>query len=121
MSFKCRPDCSACCGPISFPKDFYEQHKKHSFKEPVELIDLAEEVYPRTDDGLCVFLNRELHRCQIYDVRPEICRIYGTGVNEDLLCPFLKPNGKPRSEASRKQVERKLKNLYNTTKKRFSK
>lgn len=67
---------------------------------------LSGEYYQFTKDHLCVFLDRKTKLCKIYEDRPQICRDFGTGKDLLLQCPFLKPNGKPRSEAMKKRFKR---------------
>jgi hypothetical protein len=65
--FECKPGCADCCGPVPFGKSEYAK-----IPEPV----LAEGIgCPYIGDG----------GCSIYEVRPFLCRIYGTV--EDLKCP----------------------------------
>lgn len=69
-SFECIPGCTDCCGPIVFSKWEWSQVKE---KKEAESID-------------CPYSLQS--KCEIYDDRPILCRIYGTV--EDLLCPHGK-------------------------------
>ena len=99
--------CAAdCCGCVPIPTAMWAQHKD-KIQRPVEqLIEDKQEVYPMTADLKCVFLTPEL-RCIIYPERPEICSKFGMD-NTELACPICKPNGSVRSEASKKQVMRRM-------------
>ena len=74
-------------------------------------------------DGLkCVFLNPDTKKCAVYEYRPQVCRDYGIGKFDALSCPYLKSNGKRRTPAMVKRVQRQInknvdKNgIYPTTK-----
>ena len=41
--------------------------------------DRGMETMAKADDGWCVALDRDTHRCTIYDERPGICRKYAMG------------------------------------------
>jgi len=100
MVFKCIDSCGKCCGPILFTREEWEKHRY--LLPPCVYIDyIGDRIVPQTEK--CPFLTKE-KQCMIYDDRPEVCRLFG--VDERLPCPYLKPNGKPRSKASQKQVER---------------
>lgn len=40
-------------------------------------------------NAVCAFLTPE-YRCAIYDHRPPICRMFGTGLHPGLQCRYLK-------------------------------
>lgn len=108
----CKAD---CCGVVPFFKDFYLDNIDKLQCKVVELVPFgSDEVYPGTEDLQCCFMVRDssdkskLFGCAVYEDRPEVCRLYGTGARDDLLCPHLKPSGNLRSPASKKQVLRKL-------------
>jgi Fe-S-cluster containining protein len=99
------PDAPFCCGIIPFPLKFLEEHKKF-FKENGELKDNGDTAIILTADFLCVFFDRQTHKCAIYEERPEVCRNYG--IIEDLPCPYFKRSGNRRSPASEKITIRKI-------------
>jgi len=101
----CREKCGECCGCIPIPLEIYSKNK-HLIDNKIELIQTLEnEVYIITDNGLCVFLD-ENKRCQIYNDRPKVCRDYGT--IEELLCPYIKMNGRQRTETGIRTTKRKI-------------
>lgn len=108
MSFVCLPKCGHCCGPVGIAKEILEKHKDKMEGNAIKTFETERGNILITDDMRCVFLNRETAQCKTYEDRPQVCRDYGITNNPDLQCPYLKPNGNPRSEASRKQVERHL-------------
>jgi len=108
MTFQCKDGCSDCCGNINLKKSLISKHLNKIQQIPEETLDLGDEVFPLTDDSKCIFLIRKTNKCSIYDDRPYVCRIYGTGIEPKLLCPHIKPNGNPRSEAVRKEYTDKL-------------
>jgi len=127
MTFKCKPDCKAeCCGIIGFSTEFADKHE-HLIKKPIKevsvkafmerssilpdgdsilkLVDTAGVVFYIPPELKCVFLD-ENFKCMAYDDRPQICRLYG--IHSDLLCPYMKPNGNPRSPGDQRRTQRKI-------------
>jgi Fe-S-cluster containining protein len=122
--FKCQENCSAaCCGNgTPLEKEVWERNKHKAVIQPIEVIELKGDVFPFAETGeSCIFLDRETKKCVIYDDRPEICRLFGTGIDRQgkpnilLECPYFKPNGNSRSEAKRKQLDRKVKKQMTET------
>lgn len=111
--FKCRENCSECCGPVGFSEELIRKFEHLKQVKPKKILKGPDGlVWALTDDLKCVFLDRKKDKCVIYDFRPKICRDYGTGVNEGLLCVYVKPNGNLRSLAMEKRMRRVLnKNL----------
>lgn len=97
--FKCKDGCSACCGVVPIDKKTFHRNTGKLQTRVKELlkIDYAgiEYIIPVTKSGLCIFLNRDTKKCEIYDDRPEICKLYG--INPMLPCPYLNPDGSPRT------------------------
>lgn len=109
MIWKCKEGCSDCCGMIPMDADWAKKHEGKAFVQPVEVLAVPGKnnvLIAVTEDGLCVFLDRDNHKCVVYDDRPEVCRDYG--VIPDLPCPFIKPNGRPRSPAMVKRMRRRI-------------
>lgn len=110
-------DCSLCpkrgdcCGIIPIDRDIIENNKDKFQVTPVRIIETSTQYAVLTDDLLCIFLNRKTMLCSIYNKRPKVCKMYGVVDYKDLQCPYFKPNGSRRSEASQKQVERHIKKL----------
>lgn len=107
MTFKCLKGCGKCCGPVPIPKDVYERNRHKVRALTDDILETNGEVFVTQEDGFCIFLSEE-KECLIYDERPEVCRLYGISNDPRLMCMFLKPNGKPRSKASIKQLDRLL-------------
>lgn len=87
-------------------KEFLKRFEHLAQVQPLELVDLGEEIgiSPETEDGKCVFLNRETGKCVIYPHRPRICREYGQV--EKLPCPYVDLRGKKRSPAKVRRMKR---------------
>lgn len=84
---KCLDGCTDCCGPIPFNKWEWSQVKD---KRSANSIDC-----PYSIQG----------KCDIYDDRPLICRLYGTV--EDLQCPHgVKPLRMLTAEEGREILKR---------------
>lgn len=107
MSFRCREHCSDCCGPVPFPDATVTKHERLIVRER-ERVRLHGEMVILCEDGLCPFLDREdvQDKCRIYSDRPRLCRDYG--LSDEMPCPWMKPNGKPRSEAMVKRTQRRI-------------
>jgi hypothetical protein len=70
----CRRFCSQCCGPVVFSRLEWERIPDPLRKNATSLI--------------CPY-SGELGRCEIYDLRPLLCRLYG--VVERMYCPHANP------------------------------
>ena len=98
---------SDCCGvvPISAPVLYRNRNLYQT--TIIKQIPTSEGIFPVTEDGHCVFLNRKRHRCMIYLSRPEVCRIYGKV--KELQCPYIKMNGKLRNKDEQEVMKIKIK------------
>ncbi len=74
-SFICRPGCSDCCGPHPWTKAEHERIAAWLAERGRPLLRATGLDCPYIENG----------RCSIYEVRPFICRLYGTV--EGLRCP----------------------------------
>ena len=77
--------CSAeCCGAVPLSQSF----KKYPFVRKCEVRDF-DDFFIATDENLtCGFLD-ENYKCSIYEVRPNICRKFGSGKHKLLTCDYL--------------------------------
>jgi len=100
-----KPPCG-CCGFMIFEKKFVEKFKDKIEPNFKELAEKGNQVCYLYDDYRCPFLDRKIFKCKIYENRPNICKIFGTGIDPRILCPYYKPNGSLWSDAKRKQLER---------------
>lgn len=99
-------NCSECCGCIPISKEVYTNNLDKIDQSLVEEVLPGDELYVVTHDFKCIFLNREKNECMIYEDRPQVCRDFGTHKNPLLMCPYLKPNGNPWSQAQHKRLAR---------------
>lgn len=104
MTWECKKDCDECCGLIPLPSRivFDNAHLMQGVvtKRTVIPHDFAgheEQIFFVTQDFKCVFLDREKHRCLIYNDRPKVCRDYGR--IKDLLCCHIDMAGRARTPA----------------------
>jgi len=102
-NFKCKENCGECCGPIPINKKLFEKHKDKIQREIKQIVG----DFYLTEDLKCIFLNKET-KCAIYEDRPQICRNYGIGKFDALSCPYIKPNGNPRSSAMQRRIQRQI-------------
>lgn len=76
-SLACKPGCTDCCGPVCMSRVEWKRICDRLGYEP------------RGDASLnCPMIAGG--RCVVYDLRPAICRLYGT-VKGKLECPHVKP------------------------------
>lgn len=68
-SFKCKPGCTDCCGPIVFSKSEWE--------------DVPDKKNATNID--CPYIQKG--HCSIYENRPFICRLFGAAKDKQLECP----------------------------------
>ena len=74
-----------CCGAVPLAQSF----KKYPFARKCEVKDF-DDFFIATDENLtCGFLD-ENHKCSIYEMRPEICRIFGDASHPLSTCKYLK-------------------------------
>ena len=103
-AFKCREKCGECCGPVmwSLAEEIvirdYLKKRGLEYRKSKSLLDK------------CPYLTKD-KKCEIYEVRPLICRAYG--VVEGLECPFVSAN-KLMSKAEYKLLEEEVSRLSET-------
>lgn len=68
-SFECKKGCTDCCGPVPFSK--WEWERIQDKRTATSL------TCPYAVGG----------RCEIYEQRPLLCRLFGTVDDERLTCP----------------------------------
>lgn len=77
-SFECERGCTSCCGRILVAADEWERIVAYRRARNLPVLTI------RTDDPtLCPYVQEG--RCAIYEVRPLICRLYGT--TKGMRCP----------------------------------
>jgi uncharacterized protein len=83
-AFKCKEGCADCCGPVQLSRLEYHRCVKASGRT-------ADDVRRQMEKNIkkkiyqCPLVNQKTHCCTVYDVRPAICRIFGT--TRGLPCP----------------------------------
>lgn len=87
--------CGKCCYNVPIPKSYFTAFKNKivtPFDSAVGIGDLPkmgkDVIIPETKDGRCPFLT-EKNRCNIYSVRPWICREFGESKEPLLRCSIL--------------------------------
>jgi len=94
-----------CCAYNLFPKAVWEKYQNIAQEATHgKNFEKEGEVFIYTTDGKCPFLDRKDFHCLIYEDRPDVCKMYG--LSDKLPCPFIKPNGNPRSEAGCRHWQR---------------
>lgn len=91
-SFKCKPGCTDCCGPVPFSKWEWDRvsDKRHATPEHIKTLTC-----PYAVNG----------RCEIYEQRPLICRLFGAVDAPLMTCPHgCGPVGKLTDEQAREMM-----------------
>ena len=91
-SFKCKPGCTDCCGPVPFSKWEWDRvsDKRHATPEHIKILTC-----PYAVNG----------RCEIYEQRPLICRLFGAVDAPLMTCPHgCGPVGKLTDEQAREMM-----------------
>jgi len=107
-----------CCGIIPLEKDFYNANiekivnKPHDIQEyhDIDPFDNIEKdfIIPVTENTKCCFLKDD-YTCAIYEIRPQVCKIYGDESVPQLSCHWQDKNGNKRSRQAKRLLERKTK------------
>lgn len=81
-NFKCI-NCGECCGPVPVTEQEAKQIREKISRIPKDkLFQLKHQKRPPLT---CIFRDTEKNKCSIYDVRPEICRMFGA--YKGMVCP----------------------------------
>lgn len=83
-TFKCKEGCSDCCGPVQLSRLEYHRCVKASGRTAADVRRQMEKNFNQKTYQ-CPLLNRKTHQCSVYEVRPAICRVFGT--TKSLSCP----------------------------------
>lgn len=116
MTAKCK---ALCCHVVPMERDRFERNKHRLVNKNYVDVDMGKKVVetgeekeimlPLTEDLRCPFNDTENgYRCNIYDDRPHICKIYGNGVASCTSCPFFKANGAKRGKEERDALVRMM-------------
>ena len=94
--FQCVEGCADCCGPITMTplewKRIIDRTGDHKLKEKMSA--LIESAFSG-GKAHCPLLDPLTHKCTVYDIRPAICVLYGSGTGEHLVCPHGRKPEKP--------------------------
>lgn len=63
-------NCGGCCGPVPISKKEYEEIKEYCLKNDIRPMK-------NIKFNSCPFRNDKKKKCDIYPVRPILCRIFG--------------------------------------------
>ena len=94
--FECVDGCADCCGPITMTplewKRIIERTGDHKLKD--KMAKLMDDAF-QGGQGHCPLLDPVKKKCTVYDIRPAICVVYGSGNAEHLICPHGRKPEKP--------------------------
>lgn len=84
--FECRPGCDDCCGPLMMSRLEAKRIRRATGVDPMALLTTLAK---SKDPGCltCPFVHPETHRCTIYEIRPAVCRVFGSSEHPRLTCP----------------------------------
>lgn len=92
----CKRKCQDCCGPIAvFKPEFDHMCAYSGMVPPTKPTTMLSEGGANYGDAVlldggpcltCPFLNPHTGQCEVYEVRPLICRLWG--VVKSMRCPF---------------------------------
>lgn len=102
---ECQGKCQDCCGPIAMSPHEFNLLCEYSGSVP-QTIPIADRKAVMLVTGACLtcpFLNQHNGQCEVYEVRPMICRLWG--VDETMPCPF---GCKPERPFSKKEAYKLL-------------
>lgn len=81
-AFKCIEGCVDCCGPIPFSiLEMGRAMRASPLKNPIAAVNA---LMAGSSHTKCVYASAG---CEIYPVRPAVCRLFGTSEDPMLTCP----------------------------------
>lgn len=104
-----------CCHNVPMELDRFERNKHRLINKEVKILKLGvktdenlqekEFILPLTENLRCPFNDEKNgYRCNIYDDRPHVCKVYGNGKSSCTTCPFYKANGGKRGKVERNKL-----------------
>jgi Fe-S-cluster containining protein len=80
--FQCS-NCGECCGPVPVNKLELQRIQKKLSRMPKDKLERLKN--QKRDPLTCMFRDVEKNECGIYNMRPEICKMFG--LYEGMKCP----------------------------------
>lgn len=131
---KLHSKCQAmCCNIVPFSQERWDRNQNKIVTQPKRImpamgptkciengfrIDLEGDIIPETETGKCPFLRKDL-LCNIYEDRPEVCKIFGTESHVMMKCNFQDKNGNIRSRQANRKILREQEKWTNNLINRF--
>lgn len=102
--------CTAdCCGIIPIPVQLWAEYKNIVDIEYGDYVVWKQLIVVPTPDDKCVFLDRDTHKCKVYDKRPSICATFGIAPDGLFMqCPYISALGDRRGRPSRRRLQRHI-------------
>lgn len=101
---KCKAEC--CSDFVPIPKEIYARNQNKIInKSLIALSDENNHIIASTENGKCIFLNKDF-TCNIYDDRPPICAKFGDETHPMLCCSYQGKDGHIRSRQEKRKIER---------------
>ncbi len=98
----CRADCCRTVS-ITFLQHFYDSLSGRRYCEPDDEFRYCDLIRVFREDCICVFLDQEINRCNIYDLRPQVCSEYG----KTSKCLHFTPDGRRLTKKEKRLGHRK--------------
>lgn len=85
-AFTCKEGCCDCCGPILMTRlEALRIHRATGTNPLAMLLDIKKHI--ENDNLRCPYVDPATHRCSIYEIRPAVCRVFGSSEHPRLTCP----------------------------------
>ena len=81
--FECKPGCADCCGPIMMSRLELKRIVERTGIDPKRL----ETAWKLKHGCLTCPLVTSGNKCSVYDIRPAICKVFGSTTHPRLTCP----------------------------------
>lgn len=82
-TFECKPGCADCCGPVMMSR---LELKRIVARTGIDPKRLNAQWMLKEGCISCPLLTAD-NRCSVYDIRPAICRVFGSSAHPRLRCP----------------------------------
>lgn len=83
-AFDCKPGCSDCCGPVAFSR---LEIRRIEQRTGISRKQLHTSTLLKKGCLTCPLLDQEKHRCSAYEIRPAMCKVFGSSLHHWLVCP----------------------------------
>lgn len=118
--FQCIEGCSDCCGPVGMSRlemnriaedtglsvDAIRKKMLSAFTNAMNRSEVHAHAH-----GSCPLLDKETHKCSVYDHRPGVCHLFGAVDHPRLTCPHGRRPEKLLSHEESKEILKEVSKL----------